>query len=65
MATLMFPIYQFPTISKINKIGKPMVEQKELLELIPPDFCFIGLMIMVTFLGEKQKQNQTLNSEYY
>ena len=42
-----------------------MVEQKELLELIPPDFCFIGLMIMVTFLGEKQKQNQTLNSEYY
>lgn len=45
MAIVMIPIYQFLIISKINKIGEPMVEQKD----IPPDLPFVVLMIMVTF----------------
>lgn len=45
MVALMFPICQFPIINKISKLGKPMVEQKELWWLVPPDLPFVGLMI--------------------
>ena len=50
VVTLMVLICQFPIISKISKLGKPMVKQKELLCLVPPGLPFVGLMVTTTFL---------------
>lgn len=58
--TLMFPIYQFPIISKINKIGKSMMGQKEQSQLTPPDLNFVGLMITVTQKIERKNKSKLL-----
>lgn len=62
MVSVMLPIYQFPIISKTNKIGKPMVEKTFLQNFF---FFFCSFDNHSHFLGEKEKQNKTLNSEHY